>query len=168
MNLSLNDHDRFNEIISEIASRVEVMEMKKYIQHGEMTTYDHCLLVARRSFFLARKLRLRVDERSLIRGAMLHDFYLYDWHVRDDGRKRFHGFHHAKTALFNAQKLYDLSAIEKDIIMKHMWPMNIRFPKYRESYLVTLSDKICSVMEILKMEQEKVLWKSESQNEEYD
>jgi len=148
MKLNKTDQDRFIEIVSEIAMKPEVMEMKKFIQHGDITTYDHCLHVAYRSFFLAKKFNLSIDEKSLVYGAMLHDFFLYDWHDKNYERKRLHGFHHPKTALHNAENLHELSEIERDIIIKHMWPLTLKFPKYRESYLVTFSDKICSLMEI--------------------
>jgi len=148
MKLSKADQNRFIEIVSEIAMKPEVMEMKKFIQHGDITTFDHCLHVAYRSFYLAKKLNLGIDEKSLVYGAMLHDFFLYDWHDKTYQRKRLHGFHHPRTALQNAEKLYLLSEIERDIIIKHMWPLTLKFPKYRESYLVTISDKICSLIEI--------------------
>ena len=123
--------------------------MKSFIQHGTMTTYDHAVNVAWTSYRLAKKLRLRVDERSLVRGALLHDFYLYDWHVRDEGRKRFHGFHHHRTAHRNALRYFKLNEIEEDIILKHMWPLTLKLPRYRESFVVTLSDKICSIRDTL-------------------
>ena len=148
MKLNKTDQDRFIEIVSEIAMKPEVMEMKRFIQHGDITTYDHCLHVAYRSFFLAKKFNFSIDEKSLVFGAMLHDFFLYDWHIKNYERKRLHGFHHPKTALRNAENLHELSEIERDIIIKHMWPLTLKFPKYRESYLVTFSDKICSLMEI--------------------
>ena len=37
--------------------------------------------------------------------------------------------------------------IERDIIKRHMFPLNIRPPKYRESWIVCLADKICAVNE---------------------
>ena len=58
------------------------MKMKAYIQHGNVTTYDHSVLVAYYSCMLAYKLRLRLDEQALIKGALLHDYYLYDWHEK--------------------------------------------------------------------------------------
>ena len=39
--------------------------------------------------------------------------------------------------------------IEKDIIVKHMFPLNIKLPRYRESYIVTIADKICSSYEVI-------------------
>lgn len=148
MKLSKPNQDRFIALISEIAMKPEVLEMRRFIQHGEVSTFDHCLHVAYLSFFLAKKLHLQIDEKSLVYGAMLHDFYLYDWHDKNYDRKRLHGFHHPKTAIRNAEKLYLLNKVERDIILKHMWPLTPKFPKYKESYIVTISDKICSLMEI--------------------
>ena len=148
MKLSKPNQDRFIALISEIAMKPEVLEMRRFIQHGEVSTFDHCLHVAYRSFLLAQKLHLRIDEKSLVYGAMLHDFYLYDWHDKNYDRKRLHGFHHPKTAFRNAERLYLLNKVERDIILKHMWPLTPKFPRYKESYIVTISDKICSLMEI--------------------
>ena len=54
---------------------------------------------------MAQRLRLRVDMESLIRGALLHDYFLYDWH---DGEKEhnLHGFRHAERALRNAERIF--------------------------------------------------------------
>ena len=90
---------------------------------------------------------MRIDERSLIRGALLHDYYLYDWHVQD-GTHRWHGFIHAKRALQNAERDFTLNDIERNMIDTHMFPMNLRLPRYRESVVLTVADKVCSVREI--------------------
>ena len=44
---------------------------------------------------------MNVDKRSLIRGALLHDYFLYDWHDKNKPAK-FHGFTHPKIAFENA------------------------------------------------------------------
>ena len=143
------ERENFNYLLQDLLHHEEVLKMKSFIQHGTMTTYEHAVNVAWTSYRISRRLRLKVDERSLLRGALLHDFYLYDWHVRDEGRKRFHGFHHHRTAHENAMKHFRLNPIEEDIILKHMWPLTVKFPRYRESLVVTLADKICSIMDTL-------------------
>ncbi len=100
------------------------------------------------SFSIAKKFHINCDYNSLIRGALLHDYFLYDWHVSDESHK-WHGFSHARMALLNASRDFELTPIEKDIIEKHMFPLNIRLPKYKESYLVTIADKICSSYETI-------------------
>ena len=56
---------------------------------------------------------------------------------------------HAEQLLRMPLYDFDLTPIEKDIIEKHMFPLNIKLPKYRESYLVTIADKICSSYETI-------------------
>ena len=46
-----------------------VLKMKAYVQHGDVSTYRHCLNVACYSLYLARKWRWTVDEESLVVGV---------------------------------------------------------------------------------------------------
>lgn len=48
-------------------------------QHGSTTCFDHSVAVALCSIRLARKWGWDVDWRSLVRGALLHDYFLYNW-----------------------------------------------------------------------------------------
>ncbi|MDO4284584.1 MAG: HD family phosphohydrolase [Eubacteriales bacterium] len=124
--------------------------MKSFLQHGQISTYDHCVCVARMSFLLNRRFALGADEESMVRGAFLHDFYLYDWHDCTQRAGRWHGFRHPAIALANAERLYPLNAKERDIIRSHMWPLTfLHWPHSREALLVCLADKICSTRETL-------------------
>jgi uncharacterized protein len=118
-----------------------------FTQHGAVSCYDHSVAVACESLKLALRLWLKVDVRAMVRGALLHDYFLYDWHDPDIC-PRFHGFTHAKAALENAERDFDLTDAEREIIKKHMFPLNPRPPRSRESLLVTLADKICASREI--------------------
>lgn len=122
--------------------------MQKYIQHGQTDCLLHCIAVAYYSYTTATFLNLKLSERSLVRGALLHDFFLYDWHEPDVSHK-FHGFTHPKTALDNALREWELNDIEKDIITKHMFPLVPALPRCKESALVCIIDKTCSISEIL-------------------
>ena len=93
---------------------------------------------------------MRCNQRELIRGALLHDYFLYDWHDKDHiNPLRLHGFFHPGIALKNASAEYDLTEREKDIIRKHMWPMTVIPPLCREAWIVTAADKWVSLMETL-------------------
>lgn len=54
-----------------------------------------------------------------------------------------HGFVHAREALYNSRKVFPhlMNNRIEDIILKHMFPLNIRLPKYKETWIVTLIDK---------------------------
>lgn len=124
-----------------------------HIQHGNVTVNEHCRYVAIYSLILNSILGLHCNKRDLIRGSLLHDYFLYDWHDKEylAKRKRFHGFRHPGIALQNADKEYDLTDIQRDIIIKHMFPLVIMPPIYRESWVVTAADKYCSFMETVRM-----------------
>lgn len=128
-----------------IASAHMALE-KQCLQHGRTSVFDHSVNVACMGLYLSYKLGVRVDERSLVRGALLHDYFGYDWHEKDKSH-RWHGLFHAKRALKNAERDFPLNKIERDIIMRHMFPLNVVPPRYRESLLVCLADKLCAVAE---------------------
>lgn len=127
----------------------EAILMKRCIQHGHISTYDHVISVVRLSFLLNRRLHLGAPDRELVRGAFLHDFYLYDWH--ENGYVgRLHGLHHPAIALKNASLRYPLTPTEQNIIISHMWPLTLfHIPKCRAAFIVCLADKICSAYETI-------------------
>lgn len=121
---------------------------RKHIQHGTMPVHSHCINVAKKSIAISKWLGIRCSERDLIRGALLHDYFLYDWHDKNrEDAHRLHGFYHPGIALNNANKEYHLTLREKDIIKKHMWPLTIVPPLCREAWIVTTADKYCSFLE---------------------
>ena len=76
-----------------VADDPRALDMRRFIQHGCVTTYEHCLRVTTLAYWLNLRLHCHARERSLLRGAFLHDFYLYDWH-RCRNITRWHGFKH--------------------------------------------------------------------------
>ncbi len=129
--------------------------MNHYIQHGTTTTLVHCLHVSYYSYKKCKKLKLNYREAA--RGGLLHDMFLYDWHDKEVRVKewltfyKLHGFTHPETALQNAARDFDLTQREKDIIKKHMWPLTIIPPSYKEAWIVTMADKYCSLLETFKI-----------------
>ncbi|HEY8443219.1 MAG TPA: phosphohydrolase [Clostridia bacterium] len=146
MSLSKEQMTFFLEKINDILKHPQVYKMDNFIQHGNVSCLSHSIAVAYYSYVTALNLPFKVDFDSLIRGAMLHDFFLYDWHDKNKGVK-WHGLKHPKIALENALKYFDLNKKEKDIILRHMWPLTIIPPKYLESYIVNAVDKSVSVIE---------------------
>lgn len=139
---------RFQRTLLDTMEHTSFMTMDQYIQHGNTTVVQHCVAVAQCSVYLARLFHIRVHEEELIRGALLHDYFLYDWHTKGEGHS-LHGFRHPYTALKNAMKVCNLTPIEQDIIKKHMFPLTPFPPRYRESLIVCIADKICSTYETL-------------------
>ena len=135
----------FNTIIEDLIHNDTVRQMQNYRQHFQTTCFDHCVTVAYYSYKMCKFLRL--DYKSATRAGMLHDLFLYDWRKpRPDG-KGLHGFRHPRIALNNAKKLFALNEIEQDAILKHMWPLTVFLPKYKESYIITIADKYATFLE---------------------
>lgn len=148
----LINKEEFLVYIENIESVNEVHQMKEYVQHGQTSTYSHCKQVSYYSYLLAQKLKLNLDYSSLVKGAFLHDFYLYDWHTKNDGHD-LHAFTHARKSAKNASKNFLLNPKEINIIESHMWPLNLlTLPKSKEAIIVCLVDKFCSIIEIAKRE----------------
>ena len=135
----------FINIISDMIENNTVKQMNDFKQHYETTCFEHCLVASYYCYLLCKKFNL--DYISCSRAAMVHDLFLYDWRKRQNGRKGLHAFTHPQTAQDNASKLFDLNEKEKDIIVKHMWPVTLALPKYKESYILTLVDKYCALNE---------------------
>lgn len=133
---------------SDILSSEKMQITKKNIQHRRVSVYEHSLGVALMSVYIIKRFNIDADIPSVVRGALLHDYFLYDWH-KPDKSHRLHGFTHARCALKNASEDFPLNDVETDIILKHMFPLNISFPKYKESIIVSAADKICALLETL-------------------
>lgn len=147
MNINIEELENFYSYCIDILNHPIYKELDKYIQHGRTTVYEHCFNVAIESYNYVLNKKKKYDLRSLVRGALLHDFFLYDWHIVK-GRKRFHGLRHNKIALNNSRKYFVLNKIEENIIYSHMWPLTFfAFPKYKEALIVNRIDKIISFME---------------------
>ena len=88
-----------------------VCSMDEYVQHGTTSTLQHCLSVVRISCVIAVGLHIHVNYENLILGALLHDFYLYDWHNHvDEGV--LHGFAHPHIACKNKPGLRVYADVE--------------------------------------------------------
>ena len=149
MKMTDEENMEFEELIREYKNHPEVLRMKKYIQHGVVSTYEHCEDVARHCFWLNRKLKLGADKEALVIGAFLHDFYLYDWHYATD-ESMGHATGHAEKARKNAVKYFGVNEKIQRIIGGHMWPINItKIPKEREALILVMTDKYCSLKETL-------------------
>ena len=135
---------QFNNTARPLLELPEVAKLSQYKHHRGKTRLEHVKEVARLSFLWSK--RLSLDNEAIIRGALLHDLFYYDW-LREG--PRLHGFRHHNIALGNARKIIRLSKKEEDIIKKHMWPLTVIPPRYMESLVVSLVDTFCSTRDYL-------------------
>ena len=144
--LPISKDEEFVMCVDDLLKNEVVLRSKNYIQHGDTNCYQHQLSVSYYTYKICKSLKLNFYEAA--RGAMLHDLFLYDWHDLQGKERIAHPMHHPKVALDNARKYFSLTKLEEDIIFNHMWPLTLfRFPKYAETYIVTIVDKICCISE---------------------
>jgi uncharacterized protein len=147
-NLTISEkenHKAFIAIIDDLWKNPLVCELDGYGQHMNTSRRQHSLNVAYYSYAIAKKLNLNVSDT--VRGAMLHDLYLYDWHIDQPVEGR-HVDVHPREALANAKSITEVSDTMADCIVNHMWPMGEGRPQSKEAWVVQASDKLCAFLEI--------------------
>lgn len=139
---------KFYELIKNIIETDNYKSQKNYISHGNTNLYDHQIDVAYECYkYLEKKNKEDID---MIYAALLHDYYLYDWHdIKKYPRKRLHGFRHPKIAMNNAIRDYKISKRCQSMIRTHMFPLTLfHIPKSKDAYKLSIIDKKCSIKEM--------------------
>lgn len=135
--------------VRNLSQNGRMQRSRNFIQHGSTSVYEHSIRVAYYSLSLAERLHLDRNRQELVRGALLHDYFLYDWHEKDRSHN-LHGFRHPFTALRNAEADFKLSKRERNIILRHMFPLIPLPPSCLEGWIVCMVDKGCSIYEVFK------------------
>lgn len=135
--------NRYLNCVEDLLEDENVLRLDSYSQHIGTSRLQHSLNVSYYSYLFSKL--LGCDCRSAARAGILHDLYLYDRHT--DKTDENHVFRHPREALKNAAMLTELNDIERDAIIKHMWPLSKGFPKYKESYCVSAADKYSAALE---------------------
>lgn len=148
--LSAKEKAFFWEEVRQVCSSSRMNKSRTFYQHGKINIYVHSLRLAYICYYWVKKYHLHVDEKALIRGALLHDYFLYDWHDKEHEHKRPHGFFHPSAALCNAKQDFILTRKEENIIQRHMFPLTLIPPGCKEAWLVCMADKVCSTRETVR------------------
>ncbi len=139
--------EEYNDIVSSILSKKEFSEQMKQIKHHDSTRLNHLLKVSYYSYKIAKYLRL--DYQEVARAGLLHDFYLDSVYDQDTIKDKvlLYTMRHPADAVENAKEYFQLSEKEEDIIRTHMFPLDVKVPKYAESWVVNIVDKGISTVE---------------------
>lgn len=137
----------YYKIVEEILNNKEFLKRKEYEHHFNESVYDHVLRVSFDCYQIGK--RFKLDYKALAIAGLLHDFYDKPWQDSFEKTKflKKHGFVHAEEARVNAKKHFPHLVNKKieSMISTHMFPLNIRLPKYKESWILTLVDKVDSM-----------------------
>lgn len=140
MKINIIIDQRFKDIVHPILLTKEFQRLKTFIAHGSFSVFDHCLRVAILAYSIAlMKKNVRID--SLVRSALLHDYYLYDWHHAHEGHK-LHGFRHPYIASKNAKRDFHINEFEAKLIRSHMFPLTFwTLPLSKEARIIIKAEK---------------------------
>lgn len=124
-------------------------KLDTFVQHGSTSTMEHSIDVSYRTFLICKEHKL--NYKSAARAALLHDFYLYDWHrpAKETG-VFLHGFTHPYKAAKNAKKYFNISRKEASMIRTHMFPLTPIPPLSPEGWVITMADKAVSISEMVR------------------
>ncbi len=147
-------------LAGEILEHPKFQQLRTFEHHGpDNTVYDHSVAVAQAAYRIARRMRLSEDETaSVVRAALLHDFFGYDWHGERFRRyvhhfsgirriTRMHAFVHGHIAAGRAQRTFGLTPRECEAIARHMFPL-AAMPRTRIAWIVTMADKAVASCEM--------------------
>lgn len=133
-------------VVGDILNHEKVIEMKKYNHHKYIDCHFHSVFVSYITYKVSTMLSCNVREAT--RAALLHDFYLYDWHITK--HDELHAWYHPKMAKLNAEKYFGhLSPMQSDMILSHMWPLHVMPPKSKEGMILTFADKYCTNFDLV-------------------
>lgn len=135
----------FYDIYNEFYQIDKYKDLRDDIHHG-LPRLKHIERVARYSYLVTKLFGL--DYLSATRGAFLHDFFTDD--EVDKSKWKDYLSAHPKVALENAEKYFRLNSVEEDIISCHMYPISNTLPKYRETLVVCICDKVASIYEFFR------------------
>ena len=142
----------FYSLIKEIIDTEDFRKMMSYRHHIKSNTYEHSIKVAYLCYRYHASHRSRVSLSELLRAALLHDFFLYDHHDKENGFGLSgirHIMKHPSHAERNAQRAYvNLTDTERNAIRRHMFPLIPIPPTTRCGWLVCFYDKVASFSDL--------------------
>ena len=148
MKLSLEEKQRLENIYQTFSKDERILKMKEIPMHRGSNCYEHSFKVAKKAIKNSIRLfKKNIDLEVVLIGAILHDYYLYDWRS-DRERLKGHAKNHEMIASENASRDFGVPPEIKKVIESHMWPFNFKsFPNTREAKIVSFADKSVATSE---------------------
>lgn len=134
----------YDQIVKDILIDSDFNKLGLIRHHHTTNRLTHSLKVSYYAYSIAKKLHF--DYVAAARSGLLHDFYYEipsEQPTKKEQRKLIIREHTIK-AVENAKSKFSVSQIEEDAIRCHMFPLDYKMPKYRESWIVMIADKLAS------------------------
>lgn len=141
MKIVIDDYE-YNYLVEDILKNRKFKKLED-CPHHKTNRLEHSKRVSLNAYKICKKLNL--DYVSAARAGLLHDFFTNNYKEEKAGKLM---KEHPIIASYNSKKYFKLNQKELNIIESHMFPLNVKVkPKYIESYIVSMIDKIACVYE---------------------
>lgn len=140
--MTKKEKQEFDSLVKDIVNNPDFQELDNEVHHG-ISRYGHVIRVSKGVYKMTKSLHLNYSEAT--RAALLHDFY-FNYQLEENGEVK-NLVEHPSISLLNASKYYNLTPLEKNMIESHMFPLCKVLPKYKESFCITIVDKIVAFYE---------------------
>ena len=146
MNILEEQKQRLESLYQSFLNDEKILRMKDISMHRGSNCYEHSFKVAKKAIKKSLN-KKNINLEVVLLGAILHDYYLYDWR-NDRSKLKKHGKNHPDIAIKNAVNDFNISEEVKKVIKTHMWPINIKdYPNTKEAKIVSISDKAVTIVE---------------------
>ena len=154
MKITIEEKERLENLYQSFLNDKKILRMKDISMHRGSNCYIHCFKVAKRA--VNKSLNKKdINLEVVLIGAILHDYYLYDWR-KDRSKLKKHAKNHPSIAIENAIRDFNISSDVEKVIKSHMWPINIKeYPNTKEAKIVSLSDKAVTIRESMTSKKHK-------------
>lgn len=133
--------------VNDILQHDEFKHLYSIRHHNKTSCAEHCIHVSYSCYLL---LKGYARQNDVVRSALLHDMFSYDYHNKSMGKKyhSLHGLYHPAVAVQNATAIFNINKFQQDIIRYHMFPLTIHPPTSFAGFLVVWLDKYWAVREM--------------------
>ena len=138
---------------NDILASDKFKDARKQIHHYRSTVASHSVQTAISGLRICRALRkfgIKVDMRSVVRTALLHDLGMIG---RDDLYRNNYECclrHPGNSAHISRQIWKGIDEKSVAAIKSHMWPLSLHVPKTREAFVLCMADKAASIKGLIK------------------
>ena len=154
MPINNDQKEKLENLYQSFLNDEKILRMKDISMHRGSNCYIHSFKVAKKAIKKSIN-KKNINLEVVLIGAILHDYYLYDWR-QDRSKLKKHAKNHPGIAINNAINDFDISDDVKTVIKTHMWPINIKaFPNTKEAKVVSLSDKAVTIRESMTTKKHK-------------
>ncbi|MCR5523567.1 MAG: HD domain-containing protein [Clostridia bacterium] len=138
---------KFVEYTKDLLNDEDVKRMKTFHHHREITTHYHSVYVTYTVLRLCERFKPE-NEKQIIRAALLHDFYLYEWYTEKHDEN--HIWYHPVQSVKNIESHFgNMSPMQRNMVMAHMFPLCREMPRSVGAWFLTIADKYCATADYL-------------------